>query len=70
MDYSPALSINSDMSDEELEKYFASYIPLSNLPTPPPAKEHVPNQPSTPTLSTSQTLNQTYDISSPPEHQG
>lgn len=45
MEYSPALSIASlagdvdDMSEEELDKYFASYVPLSNLPTPPPAKE-------------------------------
>jgi hypothetical protein len=38
--YSPALSVNSDMTDEELDKYFATYVPLSNLPTPPPAKEH------------------------------
>ncbi|KAF2187987.1 hypothetical protein K469DRAFT_567776 [Zopfia rhizophila CBS 207.26] len=43
MDYSPALSVTSDFSDftdEELEKYFASYVPLSNLPTPPPAKDN------------------------------
>ncbi|KAF2713184.1 hypothetical protein K504DRAFT_472624 [Pleomassaria siparia CBS 279.74] len=26
------------MSEEELELYFASYVPLSSLPTPPPAK--------------------------------
>lgn len=41
MDYSPALSVSSntsDMTDEELDQYFASYVPLSNLPTPPPAK--------------------------------
>lgn len=37
--FSPALSVNSDMTDEELDKYFATYVPLSNLPTPPPAKE-------------------------------
>jgi hypothetical protein len=37
---SPALSVNSDMTDEELDKYFASCGSLSNLPTPPPAKEH------------------------------
>lgn len=37
--YSPAMSVNSDMTDEELDKYFATYIPLSNLPTPPPAKK-------------------------------
>jgi hypothetical protein len=39
MSYSPALSITSDMTDEELDQYFANYVPLSNLPTPPPAKE-------------------------------
>ena len=39
MNYSPALSITSDMTDEELDQYLASYVPLSNLPTPPPAKE-------------------------------
>lgn len=45
MDFSPALSVTSDMTDEELDKYFASYVPLSNLPTPPPAKEHaIPNR--------------------------
>ncbi|KAH7351389.1 hypothetical protein BKA66DRAFT_446802 [Pyrenochaeta sp. MPI-SDFR-AT-0127] len=46
MDFSPALSVNSDLTDEELDKYFASYVPLSNLPTPPPpAKEHaIPNR--------------------------
>lgn len=38
---SPALSERSrgsfedDMSDEDLDAYFASYVPLSNLPTPP-----------------------------------
>ena len=40
---SPALSTTSnfsDFTDEELDKYFASYVPLSNLPTPPPAKEN------------------------------
>lgn len=40
--HSPALSATSnfsDFTDEELDKYFASYVPLSNLPTPPPAKE-------------------------------
>jgi hypothetical protein len=37
--YSPAFSVNSDMTDEELDKYFETYGPLSNLPTPPPAKE-------------------------------
>jgi hypothetical protein len=39
MNYSPALSITSDMTDEELDQYLASYVPLSNLPTPPPVKE-------------------------------
>lgn len=42
MDYSPALSATSEMTDEELDMYFASYVPLSNLPTPPPAKEASP----------------------------
>lgn len=55
MEYSPALSVNSDMTEEELERYFETYIPLSNLPTPPPAKEHaIPSAPrpasSTPSL--------------------
>jgi hypothetical protein len=41
---SPPLSATSDvdiddMTDEELDHYFASYVPLSNLPTPPPAKD-------------------------------
>jgi hypothetical protein len=40
MNYSPALSITSDMTDEELDQYLASYVPLSNLPTPPPVKDH------------------------------
>jgi len=39
MDYSPALS--DGMSDEELDAYFASYVPLSNLPTPPPPSKPV-----------------------------
>ncbi|KAH9871105.1 hypothetical protein J1614_006679 [Plenodomus biglobosus] len=39
MDYSPTVSATSEMTDEELDMYFASYVPLSNLPTPPPAKE-------------------------------
>ncbi|KAI4649361.1 hypothetical protein J4E93_003678 [Alternaria ventricosa] len=64
MDYSPALSINSDMTDEELDKYFASCVPLSNLPTPPPAKEPTPTRVSTPTAQTS---TQSYDTSSPPQ---
>lgn len=45
MDYSPALSAStdfSDMTDEELDKYFASCAPLSNLPTPPPTKDVLP----------------------------
>lgn len=40
MEFSPALSVTSEMTDEELDQYFATYVPLSNLPTPPPAKEH------------------------------
>ncbi|KAF9693335.1 hypothetical protein EKO04_008867 [Ascochyta lentis] len=40
MELSPAFSINSDMTDEELDLYFATCGSLSNLPTPPPAKEH------------------------------
>jgi hypothetical protein len=39
---SPALSVRSnfsDMDDEELDHYLASCVPLSNLPTPPPAPE-------------------------------
>ncbi|KAF1968078.1 hypothetical protein BU23DRAFT_481227 [Bimuria novae-zelandiae CBS 107.79] len=39
---SPALSVRSDfsdMDDEELDQYLASCMPLSHLPTPPPAKE-------------------------------
>lgn len=39
MELSPAFSINSDMTDEELDLYFATCGSLSNLPTPPPAKE-------------------------------
>jgi hypothetical protein len=39
MDYSPALSVysegNMDMTEEEMDSYFANYVPLSNLPTPP-----------------------------------
>ncbi|KAF2004729.1 hypothetical protein P154DRAFT_531296 [Amniculicola lignicola CBS 123094] len=34
---SPIGSVYSDdLSDEELDRYFANYVPLSNLPTPPP----------------------------------
>ena len=43
---SPALSVRSnfsDMDDEELDRYLASCVPLSNLPTPPPAKEQQPH---------------------------
>ncbi|KAF3041867.1 hypothetical protein E8E12_002170 [Didymella heteroderae] len=40
MELSPAFSITSDMTDEELDLYFASCGSLSHLPTPPPAKEH------------------------------
>ena len=40
MELSPAFSITSDMTDEELDLYFATCGSLSNLPTPPPAKEH------------------------------
>lgn len=60
--YSPALSATSDLTDEELDKYFASCVPLSNLPTPPPVKEHaIPRSaPYTWTSQTSQTL-QTLD---------
>jgi hypothetical protein len=52
MEYSPALSANSDMTEEELEKYLETYIPLSNLPTPPPAKEQhaIPTAPRSPVL--------------------
>jgi hypothetical protein len=56
--YSPAVSVTSDMTDEELDRYFATYVPLSNLPTPPPAKENAPpavsGSTSTPTPTTSQ----------------
>ncbi|KAF2731306.1 hypothetical protein EJ04DRAFT_566942 [Polyplosphaeria fusca] len=54
MDYSPALSIASveDMTDEELDKYFASYEPLSNLPTPPPANMSPVVQPSHANMTT------------------
>ncbi|KAJ4364586.1 hypothetical protein N0V83_009182 [Neocucurbitaria cava] len=76
MDYSPALSVNSDLTDEELDKYFASYVPLSNLPTPPPAKEHaIPLRASTSTSTCSstafpsQTPSRTHDTPSSPELQ-
>lgn len=58
MEYSPAMSVSSDfsdMDDDALELYLASCVPLSNLPTPPPAMEHhIPAAPSTPPLSTSE----------------
>ncbi|KAF1940541.1 hypothetical protein EJ02DRAFT_379579 [Clathrospora elynae] len=64
MDHSPALSMNSDMTDEELDQYLANYVPLSNLPTPPPAKESsMPRRVSTPASSTSRTLAQTHNVS-------
>ncbi|KAL5114630.1 hypothetical protein ACEQ8H_007475 [Pleosporales sp. CAS-2024a] len=48
MEYlTPAVSVTSDMTDEELDKYFATYVPLSNLPTPPPAKEQAQAQQTT-----------------------
>ena len=59
MDFSPAATVASErdideMTDEELDKYFASCAPLSNLPTPPPAKEVIPTE--TSTLRKSETL--------------
>jgi hypothetical protein len=65
--YSPAVSVTSDMTDEELDKYFATYVPLSNLPTPPPAKERL--QPETACSSTSSPQTRT-SISSSSELQG
>lgn len=60
-EYSPALSATSDLTDEELDKYFASYVPLSNLPTPPPAKEHaIPR--SAPRTSTTETTYHTSQV--------
>ncbi|KAJ4334830.1 hypothetical protein N0V95_009058 [Ascochyta clinopodiicola] len=50
MELSPAFSVNSDMTDEELDLYFATCGSLSNLPTPPPAKEHTAEK-HTPQLS-------------------
>jgi hypothetical protein len=54
MEYSPAMSATSDfsdMDDEALELYLANSLPLSNLPTPPPAMEQpLPAFPSTPPL--------------------
>lgn len=44
---SPAFSSTSRRgsfdSDEDLDAYFTSYVPLSNLPTPPPVKGSAPN---------------------------
>lgn len=53
MALSPAMSIRSDfsdMDDEALELYLATCVPLSNLPTPPPAKEQplLPPRPTSP----------------------
>lgn len=52
------------MTDEELDKYFATYVPLSNLPTPPPAKEQRP-QHAIPAATTTTTT-----LSPAPELQG
>lgn len=49
MELSPAFSITSDMTDEELDLYFATCGSLSNLPTPPPAKEHAIKKPTSTT---------------------
>ena len=51
MELSPAFSINSEMTDEELDLYFAQCGSLSNLPTPPPAKEHTTIEKPTSTTS-------------------
>lgn len=64
---SPALSGTSDvdlddMTDEELDMYFASYVPLSNLPTPPPAKDIVLCQPENLESSTLQAQCQTPEL--------
>ncbi|KNG43906.1 cyclin-like protein [Stemphylium lycopersici] len=69
MDFSPALSINSDMTDEELDKYFASCVPLSNLPTPPPAKEPTPARASTPASQTSPASTPSHYTSISPEQE-
>lgn len=69
MEFSPALSMHSDisdMTDEELDKYFASCVPLSNLPTPPPAKEPTPARPSTPTRNKTFQTSQTSQASTTP----
>lgn len=49
MELSPAFSITSDMTDEELDLYFATCGSLSNLPTPPPAKENTTEKRASPT---------------------
>ena len=49
MELSPAFSITSDMTDEELDLYFATCGSLSNLPTPPPAKENTTQKHASPT---------------------
>jgi hypothetical protein len=55
--YSPAFSVTSDMTDEELDKYFETYVPLSRLPTPPPAKDHaIPRAASTSTTASAPEL--------------
>lgn len=59
--YSPAPSVDVDaddfdnMTDEEMDRYFASCGPLSNLPTPPPAKD-VSVLPPSPDSTTNNTL--------------
>ncbi|KAL6703372.1 hypothetical protein ACN47E_009714 [Coniothyrium glycines] len=60
MDYSPATSVTSEMTDEELDNYFASYVPLSNLPTPPPVKEHaIPRSAPQPSIAAATTTTTT-----------
>ncbi|KAF2014154.1 hypothetical protein BU24DRAFT_409920 [Aaosphaeria arxii CBS 175.79] len=46
----------SDMTDEELDKYFATYVPLSNLPTPPPVRDTLSDTPSASALLPSSSL--------------
>ncbi|KAI8941589.1 hypothetical protein NX059_002804 [Plenodomus lindquistii] len=69
MDYSPALSATSEMTDEELDRYFASYVPLSNLPTPPPAKEEHAIPRCAPQKSCSQTPSPTLSTFTSPSSQ-
>ncbi len=69
MDYSPAQSVSSDLSDEELDKYFASYVPLSNLPTPPVAKDSTKPNRAFPSASTCSDP-QTHDDVMVPEFRG